>query len=409
MTDEIRPFKINISDEELDNLNKKLALARIPDNVADAEWGEENGVTVDFIRRTVEHWRSRYSWREQEAKLNQMPQFKTTITLSATNKAGQAFDPVEVHFAHVKTTATDQKPAIPLLFLHGWPGHFAEVQKALTALTAAGFDVVSPSLMGYGWSSLPRQAGFNFFHHGDVFHRLMVRLGYDRYVVQGGDWGAIVSRALLMQYPEHAVALHLNMPFIRNRPELKPGDEKNFTETELAMIKRYEWFAKEQRAYAQVHATKPRTIGFAMHDSPVGMLAWIADKMNIWSDLENLPGGGYTADEYITWTLMHYFPGPTTAMQMYRANFSEEMQTTLTEPVAKLLATNRVENPVGVTVFAKEIAAAPRVWFEKENNVVFWRFHAKGGHFAAYEQPKDFAEDVIEFLSGQWKSFQQKL
>lgn len=166
---------------------------------------------MDFIRRTVEHWRSRYSWREQEAKLNQMPQFKTTITLSATNKAGQAFDPVEVHFAHVKTTATDQKPAIPLLFLHGWPGHFAEVQKALTALTAAGFDVVSPSLMGYGWSSLPRQAGFNFFHHGDVFHRLMVRLGYDRYVVQGGDWGAIVSRALLMQYPEHAVALHLNM------------------------------------------------------------------------------------------------------------------------------------------------------------------------------------------------------
>ncbi|TLS21699.1 uncharacterized protein PpBr36_09479 [Pyricularia pennisetigena] len=411
MADEIRPFKINISDEELGNLNKKLALARIPDNVADAEWGEENGVTVDFIRRTVEHWRSGYSWREQEAKLNEMPQFKTTITLPSTNKAGQSFDPIEVHFAHVKAT---QKPAgggdaIPLLFIHGWPGHFAEVQKALPALTAAGFDVVSPSLMGYGWSSLPRQAGLNYFLQGDVFHRLMLRLGYDRYVLQGGDWGAIVARALSMQHPEHVVALHLNMPLTRDHPELKPGDLEKFTEVEQAMIKRRESFMKYQSAYVQVQSTKPRTIGFALHDSPIGMLSWMADKMNVWSDLEKLPGGGYTADEYITWTLLHYFPGPTTAMQMYRANFSEQMQTTMTEPLTKMFAANRVDIPVGVSQFPKEIGASPKAWFEQENNLVFWRSHAKGGHFAAYEQPKEYAEDVIEFLTGQWKSLHQKL
>ncbi|TLD22291.1 hypothetical protein PspLS_08212 [Pyricularia sp. CBS 133598] len=423
MADEIRPFKINISDEELDNLNKRLALARIADNIDDAEWGEVNGVTVDFIRRTVEHWRSGYSWRDHEAKLNEMPQFKTTIKLASTNKAGQAFDPVEVHFAHVKATQKPAGggPAIPLLFIHGWPGNFAEVQQALPALTAAGFDVVTPSLMGYGWSSLPKQAGFSHFHHADVFHRLMVRLGYDRYVVQGGDWGALVSRALLMQHPKHAVALHLNMPFSRYRPEVSPDDLKKYTETEQAMIKRQQWFSDRQRAYTQVHASKPRTFGFALHDSPVGIftdqgkhaqlhrLSWMADKMNLWSDLENLPGGGYTADEYITWTLLHYFPGPTTAMQMYRANFSEQMHENVTESVAKLLASNRVENPVGVSHFPKEIAGSPRAWVEKENNIVFWREHAKGGHFAAYEQPKEFADDVIEFLTGQWQSFQQKL
>ncbi|EHA45862.1 epoxide hydrolase domain-containing protein [Pyricularia oryzae 70-15] len=410
MTDEIRPFKIKISDEELDNLNKRLDLARIPDNIDDVEWDEENGVTVDFIRRTVSHWRNGYSWREHEAKLNEMPQFKTTIKLSATNKAGQTFDPVEVHFAHVKATQKPASggPAIPLIFIHGWPGNFAEVQKALPALNAAGFDVVAPSLMGYGWSSLPRQAGFNMFHHADVFHHLMVRLGYDRYVVQGGDWGAIVSRALLMQHPEHAVALHVNMPYVTSS-ELSPEESANLTEAELAAVERFQWYKDYEQAYTAVQATKPRTFGFALHDSPVAMLSWMADKMNLWSDLENLPGGGYTTDEYITWTLLHYFPGPTTAIQMYRANFGEQMKQHVAEPAAKLLARNRVDNPVGVSHFPKEIAVSPRVLFEKENNVVFWREQQKGGHFAAHEQPEVFAKDVIEFLTGQWKSFQANL
>lgn len=174
---------------------------RFPTGIDNAEWAENNKVTLPFIRETVDFWLNKYDWREEERKINEMPQFKTRI------EEGE-FGTFDVHFVHARS---DVEGAIPLIFIHGWPGSFIEVQKVLQPLRAAGFHVVAPSLLGYGFSSYTDKAGLNYLHQGEVFHKLMLKLGYDKYAVQGGDWGAIVGRGIALQFPDHAKILHTNL------------------------------------------------------------------------------------------------------------------------------------------------------------------------------------------------------
>lgn len=176
-------------------------MARLPTSLSESEWGESNGVSLQFIQDTVKYWINEYDWRREEAKINELPQFKTAISLDD-------FGAFDVHFMH---SPSDKPGAIPLLFLHGWPGSFIEVQKVLPLWKEAGFHVVAPSLLGFGFSSYTTKKNFKYFHQADIMHKLMVKLGYENYVVQGGDWGSLVGRTVALRYPKNVKALHLNV------------------------------------------------------------------------------------------------------------------------------------------------------------------------------------------------------
>ncbi|KAL9103888.1 MAG: hypothetical protein Q9163_001125 [Psora crenata] len=376
----VTPFQVHIPDSEVDLLQRKLELARFPTCPPREEWGEQNGVTMELMDETVKFWRTKYSWREEEARMNEMPQFKTPIDVVG-------FGTLDIHFVHSKTSEAN---AIPLLFLHGWPGSFLEVEKILPGLNKAGFDVVAPSLPGYGFSSYTSKAGFKHEHHAETMHKLMQRLGYQEYVVQGGDWGSFIARCIAILYPDNVKAMHVNM-FGMPKPDFEK--EPRYTEYEQARIQRVEWFLKEQFAYGLVQGSKPRTLGFAVHDSPVGMLAWMADKLLLWSD--QYP---WTPTELITWTLMHYFPGPTTGFIMYHENPLEDI---LHKGVG---ARNFVTVPTGLSVFPKELSVVPRSWAETKVNVVFWQEQVSGGHFAAYERPMELVDDLVKFYRSLWEA-----
>lgn len=345
------------------------------------------------MRDTIEFWRTTYDWRVEEARLNKMPQFMTQIDV-------EGFDALDIHFVHSKSS--DAK-GIPLLFVHGWPGSFAEVEKILPKLNEAGFHVVAPSLPGYGMSSYTDKKGFKHPQHAEVLHKVMLKLEYDEYVVQGGDWGSFMVRSIALKYPEHVKALHCNMVSLSTgslmitsclkerqlpmgRPSSIPEDHE-YTPFEQTCLDRCNWFFTTNIDYSQIQASKTRTLGFMLHDSPVAMLAWMADKLFLWSD--NYP---WTATEIITWTLLHYFPGPTTSLVMYRENPGEDE--------LSHFANYRVKVPSSVSAFPKELIMVPRSWAETAMNVVWWKDHPEGGgHFAAYEKPEELAKDLIEFFN----------
>ncbi|KAG8531774.1 uncharacterized protein KY384_003410 [Bacidia gigantensis] len=377
----ITPFKIHIPDEELDLLNRKLELARLPTYITNAHWGEENGVGVKLISDTLDFWRTKYSWREEEAKLNKLPQFKTPIDVDG-------FGTFDIHFVHSKTSKAN---GIPLIFLHGWPGSFAEVEKILPILNDSGFDVVAPSLPGYGFSSYTDKRDFKLNHMAEIMHKLMQKLGHKEYVVQGGDWGHWVVRVMAIMYPENVKAMHVNMLYI-NPPDFKDGEPK-YTPYEQKSIERYRWFMDTNSDYNKIQSTKPRNLSFGLHDSPVGMLAWMTDKLFLWAD--NYP---WTPSELITWTLLHWFPGPVTAIVLYHNNPPSENAHT------GLVAKNVVKIPTGLSTFPKELSPVPRSWAETAVNLQFFTEHESGGHFAAYERPKELSDDMIKFFKQFWKA-----
>ena len=351
------------------------------------------------MRETLDFWRTTYDWRAEEARLNKMPQFMTPIDVDG-------FGTLDIHFMHSKSSVAN---SVPLLFVHGWPGSFAEVEKILPKLNEAGFHVVAPSLSGYGFSSYTDKKGFKHTQHAEVMHKIMLRLGYDTYVVQGGDWGSFMVRSMAVTYPEHVKAMHCNMVSFfpcnlivpvtlslnaSQIPIREPaGIQKDhkYTPFEQLCLDRQNWFVTTNTAYNQTQCTKTRTLGFMLHDSPIAMLAWMSDKLFLWSD--DYP---WTPTEIITWTLMHYFPGPTTGLVMYRENPPQEEL----DHFAKYY----VKAPTGVSAFPKEIEVAPRRWAETAMNVVWWREHPEGGgHFAAYEKPEAFSKDLIQFFRSVWK------
>lgn len=371
-------YQIAIADTELDLLQRKLELTRLPSNLVGEQWAEQNGVSLKLMEDTIGHWRDHYNWREEEARLNQMPQYITSIEV-------EDFGVVNVHFVHSLSSSTN---AIPLLFLHGWPGSFQEVSKALPKLNAAGFHVVAPSLPGFGFSSCPDKAGFTSRQDAEVMHKLMSRLHYSGYVVQGGDWGAMIAWTIAHSYPHSAKAVHVNLLTLP-KPDFET--EPEYTEFEKRSLRQHAHFDTKEFAYYLVQNSKPRTFGFALHDSPVGMLAWMADKLFVWSD--SYP---WSPAELITWTLLHYFPGPTGGFHIYRENSATEM-------ISGADADRFLETPTGVSAFAKEAEMVPRSWAEKKANVVFWQEHESGGHFAAYEKPEEFVDDLVRFFPSVWK------
>ncbi len=276
MDDGIERFDIRVDDSVLGDLRRRLDQARLPDQIEDTGW--EYGIPTDYLRVLVASWRDEYDWRAQEARLNQLEHFRTTV------------DGQSIHFVHARS---EHAGALPLLLTHGWPGsvvEFLDVIPRLTTPEAFGgeakdaFHVVAPSLPGYGFSEPTRTRGWDVSRIARAFATLMARLGYDRYGAQGGDWGAQVTTRIGASDAEHCAGIHLNMPLAD-----PPKDPVELSEQDQADLESLQRFRLEESAYALEQGTKPQTLGAALNDSPAGLLAWIVEKFRSWSDCDGDP------------------------------------------------------------------------------------------------------------------------
>jgi pimeloyl-ACP methyl ester carboxylesterase len=370
MTDAIEPFEIHVGDGVLDDLRARLTRTRFPDEIAGTGW--EYGIPMGYLRELVEYWRDEYDWRAEEAKLNELPQFRTRID-------GQL-----VHFVHVRSPRAN---ALPLLLMHGWPGSFVEFVDVIPKLRDE-FDLVVPSLPGYGFSEPTQERGWDPTRIARAFAELMARLGYDRYGAQGGDWGAQVATRIGAIDAGHCAALHLNMPIAS-----MPKDGPPLTDQEQAGLAALDAFRREEAGYSIEQGTKPQTLGVGLNDSPAGLLAWIVEKFHAWSDCDGQPENAFTRDQLLTNVMVYWVTGTiTSSARLYRE--------------ARLAALagerpERVEVPTGVARFPEEILRYPRSWVERAYNVTRWTEMPRGGHFAAMEQPDLFAADVGAFFRGE--------
>jgi len=373
----IERFQVRVDDEVLDDLRIRLAQTRFPDQIEGTGW--EYGFPVAYLRDLVMYWRDEYDWRAEEARLNELPQFRTTI-------GGQS-----IHFIHARSRHAD---ALPLLIGHGWPGSVVEFLDVIPRLTepevhggdtADAFHVVAPSLPGYGWSEPTHARGWEPWQIARAFAELMARLGYTSYAAQGGDWGAQVATRIGALDPEHCAAIHLNMP-IADRPK----DSVPLTDEDKADLAAMQQFQREEAGYAQEQATKPQTLGVALNDSPAGLLAWIVEKFRTWSDCGGDVERRFTKDELLTNITIYWVTGAiNSSFWPYYARYHAPW------PIAE---GQRVEVPTAYAAFPKEIVRPPRSWAERVYNIRRWTVMPSGGHFAALEEPQALVDDLRAFF-----------
>jgi pimeloyl-ACP methyl ester carboxylesterase len=360
----IEPFTIRVDDTVLDDLRERLGRTRVADELPDAGW--DYGLPSAYLCSLVDYWRDEYDWRAHEARLNELDHFRTTID-------GQA-----IHFVRVRAS---QKDAFPIMLVHGWPGSFAEFLDVIPRL-GAGFDLVIPSLPGYGFSEPTRTRGWDPTRIARAFAELMHRLGYDRYGAQGGDWGAQVVTRIGAVDPEHCAAIHLNMPIAP-----RPKEDVVLTDADKADLAALSAFQREEAAYSLEQGTKPQTLAAGLTDSPAGLLAWIVEKFRAWSDCGGDPENVFTRDQLVTNVMIYWVTGTiASSMRLYREHrLSGETP-------------EYVGVPTGVARYPKEMLRLPRRWVERAYNVTRWVDMPRGGHFAAMEQPELFADDVAAFF-----------
>ncbi|TDZ36666.1 putative epoxide hydrolase [Colletotrichum spinosum] len=395
---DITPFKIHVPDELLQQTKAKLKLARLDDGMSGVEWNDLE-IGHSSFKELVEFWRDEYDWRKYEEFLNSNFQHYTTPIQVP------GFDSLGIHFLHHRSPRED---AIPLLFVHGWPGSFLESTKIIHLLVnppadKQAFHVVAPSIPGYGFSQYSKKSGFGLEQHTACFALLMKKLGYAKYVCQGGDWGSSIVRYLALNHVDAVQAIHINM-FLALPPKADKSPEKferfrknDYSEQALKNLDRTNWFATEERGYQRIQETKPVTLGYALHDSPVGMLAWFVGKLKAWTD--DYP---WTKEELIHWAFIHYQGSPSAAMQIYK-----EAEAVLNENADSMLG-RYISQPVGGSLFPKELWLYPRDWVSEACNIQFWRQHQRGGHFIAWERPDALANDVAEFYGKYGPVFGQK-
>ena len=377
MAQAIEKFSIHIDAAELDDLKRRLASTRLPDQIEGTGW--EYGIPTSYVGELVEYWRDEYDWRAQEARLNQFDHYRTRI------------DGQSIHFIHARSERPD---AFPLLITHGWPGSVVEFLDVIPKLVRPedhggsaedAFHVIAPSLPGYGFSEPTRTSGWDVRRIARAFTELMARLGYARYGAQGGDWGAQVTSRIPGLDPEHCAAIHLNMQLVT-----PPDEPVELSEAEQAALRASSAFLGEEGAYANQQGTKPQTLGVGLNDSPAGLLAWIVEKFQAWSDCDGHPENAYTRDQLITNVMLYWLTQTaTSAARLYRESRVSGMW------LEKL---DFVDIPTGVARYPNEVFQYPRPWVERQFNVTHWVEMPRGGHFAAMEQPDLFAEDVRNFF-----------
>jgi epoxide hydrolase len=379
----IRPFRIEISQRQLDELTARLAATRWPSQLPGTSW--ERGVPADYLQDLAGYWQTGYDWRKHEAALNEFPQFTTEI------------DGQRVHFLHVRS---GQPGAQPLLLVHGWPGSFVEFVDVIGPLTypvAHGgaaedaFDVVVPSLPGFGFSGPTNEPGWTTERIARAFAELMSRLGYERFGVQGGDWGSFVAPQIARSFPDRVTGVHVNaasMGFIPFGP-VSDDDLAQLTAAERARLERLAVSTGGPgNGYFAIQSQRPQTIAYALTDSPAGQLAWIVEKFKEWSHGPGLPDQVIGRDRLLTNVMIYWLTGTAgSSAQLYYEAMHSGMPDLRPVPV-----------PTGVAVFAEDYAI--RRYGERGHNIVHWSEFDTGGHFAAMEVPELFTEDVRSFFRG---------
>ncbi|MED5412125.1 MAG: epoxide hydrolase [Pseudomonadota bacterium] len=379
----ITPFEIAISDEDLQDLRERLQRTRLPDQLNEVSW--EYGSDLDYMREILGYWQDDFDWREQERQLNQFDQFKTDI------------DGLSMHFIHQRSNNPD---AIPLMIVHGWPGSVSEFIKVIGPLTdpvahggdvSDSFHVIAPSLPGFGFSEAPSERGFSPERIALVLADLMERIGYDRYAIAGGDWGAIINRHLANHYPDRLIGMHSNM--ILAGPPADEEQRANVTETENETRRARQAYMANEVAYQQIQGTKPQTLGYGLADSPVGTAAWILEKFHGWTDMPQGADGYldnyFTKDELLTNVSIYWFTNTiTSSTRIYYENGATPIQ----KPM------DFINVPTGAAIFPAELFIVPRSWAEAAYDLRHWTVMEEGGHFAALEQPELYLEDVREFF-----------
>ena len=371
MSDAISPFTLAVDQAELDDLARRLDATRWPDKETVADWTQ--GSPLAKVQALCDHWRHRYDWRRCEAHLNGLGQFRTEI------------DGLGIHFLHVPSPHPN---ALPLVITHGWPGSVMEFMKVIGPLTdptahggsaSDAFSVVAPSLPGYGFSDKPTGTGWGVPKIAQAWITLMQRLGYGRWVAQGGDWGAAVTTAIGVAKPKECAAIHVNMPLVFPRPE----DIKDPTPAEQASLAAMQYYQEKDSGYSKQQSTRPQTLGYGLVDSPAGQAAWIYEKMWAWTDNKGTPEDALTPDEMLDNIMLYWLPrtGASSA-RLYWESFG-------------VFASTELSLPVGVSIYPREIFRPSRRWAEKRmSNIIHWNELDKGGHFAAWEQPEIFVGEI---------------
>jgi pimeloyl-ACP methyl ester carboxylesterase len=379
----MQPFQIAIADDQLRDLRRRIAATRWPKDLPDVGW--ERGVPLDYLKELAEHWYTSYDWRAAECQLNRFPQFRTAI------------DGANIHYLHVRSPEPD---ALPVLMTHGWPGSVVEFLNVIGPLTdprshggdpADAVHLVIPSMPGYGFSGPTSQTGWTLQRVAQAWAELMRRLGYDRYLPQGADFGAVVSLMLGWMYPDRVAGVHLNL--LVTTPSGEPGELDGLSEEDQNRLARTSRFIAELSGSMKLQATRPHTVAYSLTDSPVGQLAWIVEKFKDWTDSGQRPEDAVDRDQMLTLVTIFWLTATAgSSAQMYY-EISDQLPITVTEGRFPPLTP-----PLGVAVFPNSIFLPIRRLAERDfPSLIHWTEFDRGGHFAAMEEPDLFVRDLQAF------------
>uniref|UniRef100_T1IXJ3 Epoxide hydrolase n=1 Tax=Strigamia maritima TaxID=126957 RepID=T1IXJ3_STRMM len=398
--EKVYPFKIAVSDKVLDDLKSRLQNARFSEPLEGADF--QYGFNTNYLKEVVEYWKTKYNWREHEKSFNQFDGYKTQI------------DGIDIHFLHVKPKNIPvNKKVLPLLLIHGWPGSVYEFYKILPILTTPRenssfvFEVICPHIPGYGFSEAPHRTGFGPLEASQTFDKLMSRLGFNKYYVQGGDWGSFIAMHMAIYFPNRVNGLHTNFARIATKGQyikmligsLWPSvlvDDKNYNKL-YPVIGNF-LFALSETGYLHIQATKPDTVGVGLNDSPVGLAAYTLEKFSTWVNpsYKTLADGGltkkFTLDELLTNVMLYWVTGSITSSVRFYKEF-------ILQNHLKIVPSHFINVPTAIAAFPHELGCTPEsLTHHQFSNLVQYTDMPRGGHFAAFEEPYLLADDIYCFV-----------
>lgn len=402
----IRPFKVETSDEEINDLYRRIEKVRLTSPLEDSRF--HYGFNSNYLKKVLSYWRNEFDWRKQVEILNRYPHFKTKI------------EGLDIHFIHVKPPQLPSgRTPKPLLMVHGWPGSFFEFYNIIPFLTDPKnhslsdehvFEVICPSIPGYGYSEASSKKGLNSVATARIFYKLMLRLGFQEFYVQGGDWGSLICTNMAQLVPSHVKGLHVNMAFVaKNFYPLTLFLGRRFgrlfghTERDMELlypVKEKMFFSiMRESGYLHIQSTKPDTVGCALNDSPVGLAAYILEKFSTWtnSEFRDLEDGGlerkFSLDDLLTNIMIYWTTGTITSSQrFYKENMGRNFMTDKHNQI-------KVYVPAGYAAFPCELIHTPEKWVKlKYPKLISYSYMARGGHFAAFEEPELLARDICKFV-----------